>query len=166
MTNKFSNQLPRREFLKTAAAGAMASTSLVAGFPAIVPSSVFGQTAPSNRINVGAVGNGRISRIHDLPNIWKYDNARIMAVCDLDSHRVEDAKVLINGYYSKKTGKPYDGVTGYGDYRELLANKEVDAVVISTPDHWHSILGIHAVEAGKDVYLQKRLRSTIPKAEA
>lgn len=166
MTNKFSNQLPRREFLKTAAAGAMASTSLVAGFPAIVPSSVFGQTAPSNRINVGAVGNGRISRIHDLPNIWKYDNARIMAVCDLDGHRVEDAKVLINGYYSKKTGKPYDGVTGYGDYRELLANKEVDAVVISTPDHWHSILGIHAVEAGKDVYLQKPASLTITEGRA
>ena len=166
MTNKFSNQLPRREFLKTAAAGAMASTSLVAGFPAIVPSSVFGQTAPSNRINVGAVGNGRISRIHDLPNIWKYDNARIMAVCDLDSHRVEDAKVLINGYYSKKTGKPYDGVTGYGDYRELLGNKDVDAVVISTPDHWHAILGIHAVEAGKDVYLQKPASLTITEGRA
>jgi predicted dehydrogenase len=166
MTNRFSNHLPRREFIKTTVAGAIASSSLVAGFPAIVPSSVFGQTAPSNRINVGAIGNGRISRIHDLPNIWKYDNARIMAVCDLDSHRVEDAKVLINSYYSKKTGKPYDGVTGYDDYRQLLGNKDVDAVVISTPDHWHAILGIHAVEAGKDVYLQKPASLTIAEGRA
>jgi hypothetical protein len=89
-----------------------------------------------------------------------------MAVCDLDSHRVEDAKVLINSYYSKKAGKPYDGVTGYDDYRQLLGNKDVDAVVISTPDHWHAILGIHAVEAGKDVYLQKPASLTIAEGRA
>src|SRR6202050_4889945 len=103
-------RLSRRSILKTGLGAAV-----TAGFPTIVPSSVFGQTAPSNRINVGAIGVGRISRTHDLPAIWKYDNARIMAVCDLDSRRVEDAKVLINGYYGKKTRKPYDGVTGYGD---------------------------------------------------
>src|SRR5450755_2783109 len=144
----------------------MASSAMVAGFPAIVPSSVFGQSAPSNRINVGALGVGRISRVHDLPNILKCDNARVRAVCDLDSHRVEDGKTLINAYYSQKTGKPYDGVTGYSDYRELLKNKDVDAVVISTPDHWHAILGVHAVEAGKDVYLQKPASLTIAEGRA
>ena len=91
------------------------------------PRRCFGATAPSNRINVGAIGTGRISRGHDLPGIWKFDTARIMAVCDLDRRRMEDAKTLVNGYYAKKTGKPYDGVTGYLDYRELLANKDVDA---------------------------------------
>jgi predicted dehydrogenase len=96
----------------------------VAGFPAIVPSSVFGAASPSNRINVGAIGTGRISRGHDLPGIWKHETARIMAACDLDSKRVEEAKVLLNGQYSKQTGKPYDGVTGYADYRELLANRD------------------------------------------
>jgi predicted dehydrogenase len=74
------------------------------GFPAIVPASVFGQTAPSNRINVGAIGVGRISRGHDLPGIWQFDQAQIMAVCDLDAKRVDQAKSLINGVYSKKTG--------------------------------------------------------------
>lgn len=74
----------RRTFLKTSAA--------LAAFPAIVPSSVFGQNAPSNRINVGAIGVGRISRSHDLPGIWQHDIARIMAVCDLDSKRVESGK--------------------------------------------------------------------------
>ena len=99
----------RRRFLATAGQGVVAS-SVVAGFPAIVPSSVLGAAAPSNRINVGAIGTGRISRGHDLPGIWKHDTARIMAVCDLDSKRVDEAKLLVNGQYSKQTGKPYDGV--------------------------------------------------------
>src|ERR1700704_2740603 len=103
----------RRTFLKTSLGAAAA-----VGFPTIVPSSVFGQLSPSNRINVGAIGVGRISRGHDLPGIWKYDQANIIAVCDLDANRVELGKALINGFYSKKTGKPYDGVTGYHNYRE------------------------------------------------
>ena len=89
-----------------------------------------------------------------------------MAVCDLDSKRVDEAKLLINGQYSKQTGKPYDGVTGYSDYRELLANRDIDAVVISTPDHQHAILAIDAVQAGKDVYLQKPASLTIAEGRA
>src|SRR5258708_30060891 len=128
----------RRTFLKTSLGAAVA-----AGFPTIVPSTVFGQLSPSNRINIGAIGIGRISRGHDLPGIWKYDQANIMAVCDLDANRVELGKALINGHYSKKTGKPYDGVTGYHHYRELLANKDIDPLVISTPDHQHTIIALH-----------------------
>ena len=137
-----------------------------AGFPTIVPSSVLGQKAPSNRINVGAIGVGRISRVHDLPGIWQFDQARIVAVCDLDSKRVEAGKALINGYYAKKTGKDYDGVTGYHNYHDLLANKDIDAVVISTPDHQHAILAVDAVHAGKDVYLQKPASLTIAEGRA
>jgi predicted dehydrogenase len=146
----------RRDFLKLSAGAAAAI-----GFPTIVPSSVFGETAPSNRINIGAIGVGRISRGHDLPGIWQFDQARIMAVCDLDANRVEQAKTLINGVYAKKTGKPYDGVAGYHNYHELLANKDIDAVVISTPDHQHAILAVDAVHAKKDVYLQKPASLTI-----
>src|SRR5687768_5044737 len=156
----------RRRFLESAGAVVAASAGLAGGFPAIVPATVFGQRAPSNRITVGAIGTGRISRGHDLPGIWKHDQARIMAVCDLDSRRMADAQTLVNGYYATKTGKPYDGVTGYTDYRELLANKDVDAVVISTPDHWHCLNTIHAVEAGKDVYLQKPASLTIAEGRA
>jgi predicted dehydrogenase len=151
----------RRDFLKLSAAAAA-----TIGFPTIVPASVFGQTAPSNRINVGAIGVGRISRGHDLPGIWQFDQARIMAVCDLDAKRVGEAKTLINSYYSKKTAKPYDGVTGYHNYHELLANKDVDAVVISTPDHQHAILAVDAVHARKDVYLQKPASLTIAEGRA
>ncbi len=144
----------KRDFL-------LGASALAAGFPTIVPSSVFGQYAPSNRINVGAIGTGRISRVHDMPGILQHDRARIMAVCDLDAHRVEEGKAFVNDFYANKTGKPYDGVTGYHNYHDLLANKDIDAVVISTPDHWHALLGVAAVQAGKDVYLQKPASLTI-----
>jgi len=160
MPKTFTNKASRREFIAAAGKGIAASTVAV-GFPAIVPASVFGSAAPSNRINVGAIGTGRISRVHDLPGIWKHERAQIMAVCDVDSKRAEDARTLVNGHYTKTTGKPYDGVRVYDDHRELLANAEVDAVVISTPDHWHAIIAIDAVEAGKDVYLQKPASLTI-----
>jgi predicted dehydrogenase len=159
-------ELTRRKALSMAAGGTLASSPLAAGFPAIVPASVLGATAPGNRINVGAIGTGRISRTHDMPGVWKYDTARIVAVCDLDARRMEDAKTLVNGYYGQKTGKPYDGVTGYTDYKELLASKDVDAVLISTPDHWHALIAIAAVEAGKDVYLQKPASLTIAEGRA
>jgi predicted dehydrogenase len=157
--------MTRRHFLAGTGTG-LAAAATVSGFPAIVPASVLGAFAPSNRINVGAIGVGRISRGHDLPGIWQYDDAQVMAACDLDAHRVEDAKKLINDYYTKKTGKPYSGVTGYAQYRDLLANKDVDAVVISTPDHWHAMIAIDAVAAGKDVYLQKPASLTIAEGRA
>jgi len=153
---KDNTKLSRRGFLKTSVAAAA-----TAGFPTIIPSTVFGQMSPSNRINVGAIGAGRISRGHDLPGIWPYDDVRIMAVCDLDANRVEAGKSLINGIYAKKTGKVYDGVMGYSNYHDLLANKDIDAVVISTPDHQHAIVATAAVRAGKDVYLQKPASLTI-----
>lgn len=166
MRGNKESSLRRREFLKQVAEGTAASVLVVSGFPAIVPASVLGQDAPSNRINIGAIGTGRISRTHDMPGVWKYDHARIIAVCDLDSKRAEDAKRLVNSYYSKKTGKTYDGVRVYGDYRELLKNKDIDAVIVSTPDHWHALIGIQAVEAGKDVYLQKPASLTIAEGRA
>ena len=161
MRDKQKIGVSRRDFVKTAAMGAVASSLAVSGFPMIVPASALKGNWPSNRINIGAIGTGRISRGHDLPGVWRYADAQIIAVCDIDSNRVVDAKKLVDEYYSKKTGKTYDGVTGYGDYRELLRNKDIDAVLISTPDHWHALIGIDAVEAGKDVYLQKPASLTI-----
>jgi predicted dehydrogenase len=153
--------ISRKEFLSRSIKASLGASFAWSAFPAIVPASVFGPRAPSNRINVGAIGTGRISRIHDLPGVWKYDTARIMAVCDLDTKRAGEARDLVNNYYSGQTGKPYDGVQVYHDHRELLQNKDIDAVLISTPDHWHALAAIHAVEAGKDVYLQKPASLTI-----
>jgi predicted dehydrogenase len=161
MTRDRRRPISRREALKVAAGGIGVSSAMAAGFPAIVPASVFGATAPSNRVNVGAIGTGRISRAHDMPGVLKYDTARIVAVCDLDSRRMEDARTLVNEYYGKKEGRSYDGVTGHHDYRDLLARKDVDAVLVSTPDHWHALAAIRAVEAGKDVYLQKPASLTV-----
>jgi predicted dehydrogenase len=79
---------------------------------------------------------------------------------------MEDARRLVNGYYAEKAGKPYDGVKRYADYRELLADKDVDAVLVSTPDHWHALITMAAVRAGKDVYLQKPASLTIAEGRA
>src|SRR5437764_5153093 len=103
----------RRSFVKISLGGAT-----LAGFPTIVPATVFGQNSPGNRINIGTIGTGRISRGHDLPGTWKYDSAQILAVCDLDSKRVELGKQYVNEYYTKKTGKNFNGVKGYSNYHE------------------------------------------------
>jgi predicted dehydrogenase len=142
--------ISRRTLIKAAAA-----------FPAIVPASVFGRNAPSNRINVGAIGVGRISRIHDMPSVWRHDDAHIVAVCDLDSRRALAGQQLVDRTYAEKTGQSYRGTRAWLDYRQLLANRDIDAVLISTPDHQHARLAIHAVRAGKDVYLQKPASLTI-----
>jgi Oxidoreductase family, C-terminal alpha/beta domain/Oxidoreductase family, NAD-binding Rossmann fold len=153
--------LSRRKFLEnTIKIGAAIAV------PTIVPASVFGANAPSNRINIGAIGTGRISRLHDMPGVWKYDNARIIGVCDLDTKRASEAVTLVNEYYTKKQTRRYKGVKEYHDYRELLQNKDIDAVLISTPDHWHARCAIHAVEAKKDVYLQKPTSLTIAEGRA
>lgn len=146
----------RRRFLKQSANAAIAIS-----IPTIIPSYVLGKYAPSNRINIGAIGNGRISRTHDMPGVWKHDFAKIIAVCDLDMNRAADAKKLVNETYSKKLNQPYDGVQVYHDYQELLQNKDIDAVIISTPDHWHARIGIDAAKAGKHIYMQKPASLTI-----
>jgi len=158
MKEKKTLIVTRRHFLSRSASGAAA---LAVGFPAIVPARVFGKTAPSNRINIGAIGTGRISRGHDMPGVWKFDHAQIVAVSDLDTRRLEEARALVNGHYAEKLGRGWSGVRAYGDYRDLLKDGDVDAVLVSTPDHWHALIAIHAVEAGKDVYLQKPASLTI-----
>lgn len=146
----------RRTFL-----GNSLKASAMLAFPSIVPISVFGKNAPSNRINIAAIGSGRIARIHDMPGVWQYDYAQLMAVCDLDSKRAEEGKKLVNEYYTKKNGTPFDGVKMYTDYRELLLNKDIDAVLISTPDHTHAMIGAAAARAGKHIYMQKPASLTI-----
>lgn len=159
--DKQQKQLNRRTFIKQTAAG---SAVLMAAsvFPSIVPASVFGKNAPSNRINVGQIGFGRIAKSHDLPEILKHDYARVMAVSDLDRNRLAAGKEWIEQQYAGKAGgkSPVD-VKTYADYRELIADKDVDAVVISTPDHWHAQPAMEAALAGKHIYLQKPTSLTI-----
>lgn len=150
--------MKRRDFIQNT----IKTTAAAIAFPTIVPSTVFGKNAPSNKINIGQIGCGRIARDHDLPGTWQHDVARIVAACDLDKNRLADAKTLIEGYYAKKTGNSgYMDVKLYDDYHEMLLNKDIDAVIISTPDHWHAQPAIEAALAKKHVYLQKPTSLTI-----
>ena len=150
--------MKRRKFIGKTALGTLASV----GLPSIVPASVFGKNAPSNKINIGQIGCGRIARSHDLIDTMAYDVANVMAVCDLDSKRMKDAKELADKFYQEKKGKiNYKGTKVYGDYREMLMDKDIDAVLISTPDHWHAQPAMEAAIAGKDIYLQKPTSLTV-----
>lgn len=141
-------------------------TAALVGFPTIVPAHVLGKNAPSNKINIGQIGCGRIARDHDIHDTIRFDNARYVAVCDVDSKRVADAKVLVDSFYKEMTGKDkYMDTRMYEDYREMLLNKDIDAVVISTPDHWHSQPAMEAALAGKDIYLQKPTSLTVKEGQ-
>jgi predicted dehydrogenase len=150
--------LSRRQFLKTSLAGAACASMM----PTIIPSSVLGANAPSNKIQIGQIGCGRIANDMDMPGILKHDIARVVAVCDLDSRRLGLAKTRVEKHYAGKTGSPTALVVkAYGDYREMLKDRSLDAIAISTPDHWHSEPVIATALAGKDVYVQKPLSMTL-----
>jgi myo-inositol 2-dehydrogenase / D-chiro-inositol 1-dehydrogenase len=148
MKNQFDT---RRNFLKTTAAVA-AGTFM---FPTIVPASVMGKSAPSNQINIGMIGTGRQAVNVNLKNgFLKLDNCRVVATNDVDRWRMNLATKVVNDAYLKD-GKGYSGVKEYGDYRDLINDKNVDAVMISTTDHWHAPATIAAALAGKHVCMEK-----------
>jgi predicted dehydrogenase len=145
----------RRQFVLSAAA-----TTAASGLPLILPSSVFGANAPSKRLRVGQIGCGRIAQGHDMPGVLKSGLADIVAVCDLDSKRAADGKALVEKF-NRENGVTAPDIKIYGHYEELLRHPDLDAVVISTPDHWHAEPALAAVLAGKDVYLQKPFTMTL-----
>src|ERR1700744_1327660 len=162
MESKDNSSINRRQFVKTTAKGA-AIASVAWGFPTIVPSSVFGKTAPSNMINVGQIGRGRIAAVHDMQTTLKYtDAARIIGAADFSMTRAEMAKKYIENSYKRSTGKDnFVDVLTSDHYRALLENKDIDAVQISTPDHWHAQVAVEAAMAGKHIYCQKPTSLTI-----
>ncbi len=148
----------RRQFLKNTLVTAT-GTFVV---PTVISSRAAETTSPGDKINIGQIGCGRIARDHNLPEILKYDTARVTAVCDLDKRRMADGKRMIEEYYDKKTGSTrHVDVKMFADYREMLRDPSIDAVIISTPDHWHAQPAIEAALAGKSIYIQKPLTLTI-----
>ncbi|HEY3323541.1 MAG TPA: Gfo/Idh/MocA family oxidoreductase [Planctomycetota bacterium] len=138
-------ELTRRSFL-TKAAGIGA----VLGFPAIVPSSVFGGDAPSNRVTVAHIGvGGRGGGL--LGESSGHGNVQVVGICDCFKERREGNAANLNKRYGGDVCKPYR------DLREMLARDDIDAVVIATPDHWHVPAAIMATRSGKDVYVEKPL---------
>lgn len=138
--------LSRRNFLnRIAAAGAAFSV------PSIVTTSVFGADAPNSRVNVGLIGCGNISNYH-IGYLNGMADVRIVAVADAYKSRREAAAARLD--------KQYNGngiVKAHGDFREILARTDVDAVIVAAHDNWHMPMSVAAAKAGKDVYCQKPL---------
>ncbi|MGH9577088.1 MAG: Gfo/Idh/MocA family oxidoreductase, partial [Terriglobales bacterium] len=147
----------RRHFLKTTAA--------VAAAPFILPSRVWAQ-APSKRLAVGLIGIGMQNR-GLLGGFLTMAGVQVVALCDIHKLRLNDAVERVHKAYAKdKESGAYKGCDAYGDFRELIARKDIDAVVIATPDHWHAIISVAAANAGKDIYCEKPLAETIHEARA
>lgn len=165
--NDTAQRVSRRDFVKSAAAMASAVAA-----PQIVPRSVFGAAAPSNRIHVGQIGCGHQSQ-RIIPSFLVHDDVQIVAACDVNRSGLgyyypdqvlgrETAKKWVEEHYAQKTGSgQFKGCQTYADFRELLARTDIDAVAIVVPDHWHALIAIAAMEAGKDVYCEKPLALTI-----
>lgn len=156
--NERARGVSRRAFgrLLMGAAATLCAESL----PLLVPARLLGAVAPSNRLRIGQIGCGRIAQVHDVPAVLKSGMADYVAVCDLDSRRAADSKEQLSAFY-RHAGAPAPPARIYSDYRDLLSHPDLDAVVISAPDHWHAQLVAAAVLAGKDVYVQKPFTMTV-----
>jgi predicted dehydrogenase len=144
-----------------------ASAAALAGAPLIVPSSSLGddkRPAAGQRLSLGFIGMGTQNR-GLLGNFLRQPDVQVLAVCDVDTNRRENAKKTVEARYAQQTKSgQYRGCSAYNDFRELLRRKDIDAVVIATPDHWHAIPVLEACRAGKDIYCEKPLSLTINEA--
>jgi len=153
----------RRQFIKSTI-----GTAAAVSFPYVVPGSALGQAsnvAPSERITLGFIGAGKQSK-HLMRSFLNSPGTHVLAACDVDKLKRARGKGIVEDHYAKKTGGTYKGCDSYGDFRELLARNDIDAVVISTPDHWHAITVIQSAMAGKDIFCEKPLSQTIVEARA
>ena len=130
----------RRNFIRTAALGAA---------PLVLPTGLFGGTAPSKQITLGFIGVGNHGLNYNLKSFLREEDCRALAVCDVFANRRRKAKEVVDAHQGTKDCREF------ADFRDLLAREDIDAVVISTPDHWHVPLSLHALAAGKDVFCEK-----------
>ena len=164
----------RRRFLRQIAAASAASL----GSSLLDPASASGddKVAPSDRITLGIIGTGN-QGFNDLRGFLGDNRVQVVAVCDVNKEGPgywdgkvagrEPARRLVEEHYAadKKSGK-YKGCDAYTDFRELIARKDIDTVLICTPDHWHALPVVAAAKAGKDIYCQKPLSLTIAEGRA
>jgi hypothetical protein len=146
--------ISRRRFIEktVTAAGALA-------LPTIIPASALGKdghVAPSNRITMAQIGLGRMGRGHTRFLAYE-DSVEMLAVCDVDQTRREATLSTISNVYKDRKLS----CKAYNDYRDVLARDDIDAVVIVTPDHWHTPISIDAAKAGKDIYCEKPISLTV-----
>ena len=139
MTEKLTKKLSRRSFTK---AGAVAAV----GLTAVRASKVYGA---NDRVRLGFIGVA--NRGGQLMNAFmEHSDIEVVALCDVSKATLQKANAKVDGKADT-----------YGDFRKLIDRKDIDAVVIATPDHWHAIQTINACDAGKDVYVEKPLSVTI-----
>lgn len=152
--------LSRRRFLQTSAITAAAS--------GLFSPQTFAQNrVPANdRITLGFIGMGKQNQ-HHLPAFLRRSDTQVLAVCDVDTTRRQDARKQVEKFYAEHSRSgTFKGCEDYNDFQKLIHRKDIDAVVISTPDHWHAIPVIMAANAGKDIYCEKPLSLTIHEAKA
>ena len=143
----------RRSFLKATLAAGVA--------PLFLPSRVWSaETKPNDKLAIGLICMGKMNSGH-LNDWLRRKDTHVVAVCDVDTTRRDKAKETADAHYAKNGGGTVDA---HKDFRELIARKDIDAVCIATPDHWHAYIGIAAMKAGKDVYGEKPLTNTIHEA--
>lgn len=151
-------KLNRRKFLKNAGIA-----SAFAASPFFISNRLFGAPAAANeKINVGIIGLGKQSQLH-LINTVNNENCMLTAICDVDDARLKLNKQIAEKAYAEKNIKT--SVKTFKDFRALIADKSVDAVMIVTPDHWHAIISVLAARAGKHVYCEKPLTFTIQEGQ-
>jgi predicted dehydrogenase len=143
----------RRSFLK--------KVSALSAAPFILPSSVWcAESKPSDRIVMGFIGMGKQNR-GLLGAFLGHKECRVVAVCDVDTTRREAAQQQVNEFYTQRTELGSPDCAAYNDFREVIGRDDIDAVCIATPDHWHAIPTIAALQSGKDVYCEKPLTHNI-----
>lgn len=135
-------RITRRHAVQCLAAAAM---------PLIIPSRLLGQSAPSKKIHLAMIGTGRQAYHTNLPTLLGMPEVRVIAVCDVDRHRAEAAKARIDKHYGNTDCKLFT------DFREALAMPDLDAVMNSTPDHWHALISLAAIAKGLHVSCEKPL---------
>jgi predicted dehydrogenase len=153
------SSVTRRDFVKGAA-------SLAVAAPTIISARALGDDktpAPSNRLTLGFIGIGKQASGH-LDTLAGKAETQVLAVCDVHTGRRERARNVTEAKY-KKLERASDGIKEYNAYQELLDRKDIDAVVIGTPDHWHTTISLEAAKAGKDIYCEKPLTLTIHEAK-
>ena len=155
--NRINHGVTRREFIGRSAALAA---------PLFVSRSALGtqDRAPAtSRLGIGFIGMGVMNYNH-LKRFLGYPDVQVVAVCDVDPSRREFARKTVEDKYSKAGDASYKGCAAFSDDRELLQRKDIDAVVIATPEHWHALEIITACKAGKDVYCEKPPTLTVHEA--
>ncbi len=135
------NDMTRRSFVRTGA--------VALGFPALIPARLLGAEAPSTKITIGCIGVGSHGFDVNLSGLLGQADARVVMVCDVDRNRMLRAQRAVNTRYGNQD------CAADTDFRAVLARKDIDAVMISTPDHWHTLISVLAVRAGKDVQCEK-----------